>query len=172
MLSFSSHFQIHSDLDDDKGNLRYFLKGRGANQDPFHVFVVHERTGFIRVTQLLDRELISMYNVSETKRLFSIMTSVHSVSTVYINICNVLIKPNEVSNFSFLVLLGTMMALWQRKTSTYDSRLLIRMTMHQCLKTSILGVWMSLHREVSASFLWKFLTNHYPACDDSIFPYD
>lgn len=74
MLIFSSHFQIHSDLDDGKGNLKYSLKGRGANQDPFHVFVVHERTGFIRVTQLLDREFISMYNVSETKRLFFIMT--------------------------------------------------------------------------------------------------
>lgn len=67
MLSFSSHFQIHSDLDDGKGNLKYSLKGRGANQDPFHVFVVDERTGLIRVTQLLDREFISLYNVSETK---------------------------------------------------------------------------------------------------------
>uniref|UniRef100_A0A3P8NT17 Cadherin domain-containing protein n=1 Tax=Astatotilapia calliptera TaxID=8154 RepID=A0A3P8NT17_ASTCA len=60
--------RIHSDLDDGKGNLKYFLNGRGANQDPFHVFVVHERTGFIRVTQLLDREFISMYNLSGVAR--------------------------------------------------------------------------------------------------------
>uniref|UniRef100_A0A3Q0QVB1 Cadherin domain-containing protein n=1 Tax=Amphilophus citrinellus TaxID=61819 RepID=A0A3Q0QVB1_AMPCI len=56
--------RIHSDFDDGNGNLRYSLIGRGANQDPFHVFVVDPRTGIIRVTQKLDREFISAYNLS------------------------------------------------------------------------------------------------------------
>ncbi|KAK2836046.1 hypothetical protein Q5P01_016530 [Channa striata] len=56
--------KIHSDFDDNKGNIFYSLEGIGANQYPFHVFVVHPKTGFIRVTQILDRELIDTYNLS------------------------------------------------------------------------------------------------------------
>uniref|UniRef100_A0A8C5DWK8 Desmoglein-2-like n=1 Tax=Gouania willdenowi TaxID=441366 RepID=A0A8C5DWK8_GOUWI len=54
---------IHSDFDNGKGNLLYSLKGVGANINPFHVFVVNSVTGQIRLTQVLDREFISEYNL-------------------------------------------------------------------------------------------------------------
>uniref|UniRef100_A0A3B4V634 Desmoglein-3-like n=1 Tax=Seriola dumerili TaxID=41447 RepID=A0A3B4V634_SERDU len=57
--------KIHSDFDDGTGNIRYSLEGVGANQYPFHVFVVNPQTGLIRVTQRLDREVIDSYNVSD-----------------------------------------------------------------------------------------------------------
>lgn len=62
---FLSVFQIHSDFDDGK-NILYSLEGIGANQYPFHVFVVDPESGAIRLTQKLDREYISLYNVSDT----------------------------------------------------------------------------------------------------------
>ena len=61
-----SVFQIHSDFDDGTGNIVYSLEGVGANSPPYHVFVVHPTTGLIRVTKVLDRELISTYDVSVT----------------------------------------------------------------------------------------------------------
>uniref|UniRef100_A0A3B5B005 Desmoglein-2-like n=1 Tax=Stegastes partitus TaxID=144197 RepID=A0A3B5B005_9TELE len=45
-------------------NVIYSLKGRGASQHPFHVFVVDPLSGLIRVTKLLDREFIDMYNLT------------------------------------------------------------------------------------------------------------
>lgn len=57
-------FQIRSDFENDV-NIRYSLEGPGANLDPFHVFIVDPQTGFIRVTKVLDREVIDMYNVSD-----------------------------------------------------------------------------------------------------------
>ncbi|GLD67701.1 desmoglein-2-like protein, partial [Lates japonicus] len=56
--------KIHSDFDDGTGNIQYSLEGVGANQYPFHVFVVDPKTGQIRVTKVLDREFIDMYNLS------------------------------------------------------------------------------------------------------------
>ncbi|XP_035508670.1 cadherin-4-like [Morone saxatilis] len=56
--------RIRSDFDNGNGNIIYSLEGHGANQAPFHVFVVDPITGFIRVTRTLDREFISMYNLS------------------------------------------------------------------------------------------------------------
>ncbi|KAK1897303.1 Desmoglein-2 [Dissostichus eleginoides] len=56
--------KIHSDFDDDNGNMKYSLEGIGANQHPFNVFVVDHRTGDIRLTKILDRELIDTYNLS------------------------------------------------------------------------------------------------------------
>uniref|UniRef100_A0A4W6EPD7 Cadherin domain-containing protein n=1 Tax=Lates calcarifer TaxID=8187 RepID=A0A4W6EPD7_LATCA len=68
MLKFLNHFfsvfQIHSDFDDGTGNIQYSLEGVGANQYPFHVFVVDPKTGQIRVTKVLDREFIDTYNLS------------------------------------------------------------------------------------------------------------
>ncbi|XP_010783887.1 desmoglein-2-like [Notothenia coriiceps] len=56
--------KIHSDFDDGSGNIVYSLEGIGANQQPFNVFVVDHITGDIRVTKVLDRELIDTYNLS------------------------------------------------------------------------------------------------------------
>uniref|UniRef100_A0A4W6EMK7 Cadherin domain-containing protein n=1 Tax=Lates calcarifer TaxID=8187 RepID=A0A4W6EMK7_LATCA len=56
-------FQIRSDFENN-GNIRYSLEGVGANQYPFHVFVVDPKTGLIRVTKVLDREFIDTYNLS------------------------------------------------------------------------------------------------------------
>lgn len=59
----ASMFQIRTDFDTGKGNIKYSLKGIGANEYPFNVFVVNEDTGEIRVTKILDREVIDTYNV-------------------------------------------------------------------------------------------------------------
>lgn len=64
-------FQIHSDYDDGKGNIDYSLEGIGANQYPFHVFVVDPKTGHVCVTRVLDRELIDTYNVSDDRLFYS-----------------------------------------------------------------------------------------------------
>lgn len=57
------YFQIRSDK---SGNtkLSYYLKGAGADQEPYNLFVVDEKTGFVKVTGILDREKIPGYNVS------------------------------------------------------------------------------------------------------------
>uniref|UniRef100_A0A3Q3WGM9 Cadherin domain-containing protein n=1 Tax=Mola mola TaxID=94237 RepID=A0A3Q3WGM9_MOLML len=52
-----SDYESHRDID-------YSLEGAGASQKPFHVFVVDHKTGLIRVTKVLDREKIAMYNLS------------------------------------------------------------------------------------------------------------
>ncbi|XP_070765423.1 desmoglein-2.1-like [Enoplosus armatus] len=52
-----SDFQSNTTID-------YSLEGVGANRYPFHVFVVDSKTGLIRVTQKLDREVIDTYNLS------------------------------------------------------------------------------------------------------------
>lgn len=55
--------KIRSDFETE-ANIEYSLEGIGANQNPFHVFVVDPKTGLIRVTRVLDRELIDSYNLS------------------------------------------------------------------------------------------------------------
>uniref|UniRef100_W5MIC4 Cadherin domain-containing protein n=1 Tax=Lepisosteus oculatus TaxID=7918 RepID=W5MIC4_LEPOC len=41
----------------------YSIHGNGVDQDPLNVFIVNPYTGFIKVTDTLDREKIAMYNV-------------------------------------------------------------------------------------------------------------
>uniref|UniRef100_A0A3Q3J0M2 Cadherin domain-containing protein n=1 Tax=Monopterus albus TaxID=43700 RepID=A0A3Q3J0M2_MONAL len=55
--------KIRSDYENEK-NIEYFLEGIGANQEPRNVFTVNSKSGLIRVTQVLDRELIDTYNLS------------------------------------------------------------------------------------------------------------
>uniref|UniRef100_A0AAV2KU25 Cadherin domain-containing protein n=1 Tax=Knipowitschia caucasica TaxID=637954 RepID=A0AAV2KU25_KNICA len=45
-------------------DVQYFLEGIGVNLAPFNVFVVDSQTGFIKVTKILDREQIDIYNLS------------------------------------------------------------------------------------------------------------
>uniref|UniRef100_A0A3B4XF26 Cadherin domain-containing protein n=1 Tax=Seriola lalandi dorsalis TaxID=1841481 RepID=A0A3B4XF26_SERLL len=61
--------KIHSDFDDGTGNIRYSLEGVGANQYPFHVFVVDPKTGLIRVTQRLDRERVNVTKVQAERNI-------------------------------------------------------------------------------------------------------
>ncbi|KAM3620644.1 uncharacterized protein V6R79_026394 [Siganus canaliculatus] len=57
---FVAKIRSDADINDD---IIYSLEGVGANQFPFHVFVVDPKTGLIRVTKVLDREEIDMYNL-------------------------------------------------------------------------------------------------------------
>uniref|UniRef100_A0A3Q3JDI7 Cadherin domain-containing protein n=1 Tax=Monopterus albus TaxID=43700 RepID=A0A3Q3JDI7_MONAL len=59
--------KIRSDYENEK-NIEYFLEGIGANQEPRNVFTVNSKSGLIRVTQVLDRELIDTYNVSDPRQ--------------------------------------------------------------------------------------------------------
>ncbi|XP_077440238.1 desmoglein-2.1-like isoform X3 [Vanacampus margaritifer] len=54
--------KIRSDFEVD-GDISYSLQGVGASEHPFDVFVVDPKTGLIRVTQKLDREVINTYNL-------------------------------------------------------------------------------------------------------------
>nr|XP_046248064.1 desmoglein-2-like [Scatophagus argus] len=56
-----SDYEVHDDIE-------YSLEGVGASQDPYNVFVVDPKTGLIRVTKVLDREVIAMYNLSGIAR--------------------------------------------------------------------------------------------------------
>ncbi|CAL1593128.1 unnamed protein product [Knipowitschia caucasica] len=55
--------KIRSDYEEHI-NINYALEGIGASEAPFNVFIVDPRTGFIRVTRILDREKIDTYNLS------------------------------------------------------------------------------------------------------------
>ncbi|XP_072530139.1 desmoglein-2.1-like [Salminus brasiliensis] len=52
--------QIGSDLG---GKLRYSLKGPGADKPPYNLFVVDEKTGKVRITDVLDRENVPQYDL-------------------------------------------------------------------------------------------------------------
>uniref|UniRef100_A0A672T554 Desmoglein-2-like n=1 Tax=Sinocyclocheilus grahami TaxID=75366 RepID=A0A672T554_SINGR len=57
--------KIRSDKEDVKlKNVRYSLKGVGADQQPFNLFVVNPENGYVRITGLLNRESIAQYNLS------------------------------------------------------------------------------------------------------------
>ncbi|XP_042603389.1 desmoglein-2.1 [Cyprinus carpio] len=57
--------KIRSDKEDIKlKNVRYSLKGVGADKEPFNLFVVNPENGYVRITGILDRESIAQYNLS------------------------------------------------------------------------------------------------------------
>ncbi|KAL7888147.1 hypothetical protein AOLI_G00031210 [Acnodon oligacanthus] len=57
--------RIRSDKDDNvKNRITYALRGVGADQAPFNLFVVNPDNGNVRITGILDREMISQYNLS------------------------------------------------------------------------------------------------------------
>lgn len=45
-------------------NLKYELRGVGADEPPYNLFVVNPATGYVTITGILDRESIAQYNVS------------------------------------------------------------------------------------------------------------
>ncbi len=42
----------------------YGLSGHGADKAPYHLFFINPENGYVKVNGLLDREKISLYNVS------------------------------------------------------------------------------------------------------------
>lgn len=60
---FSLCLQIRSDVS-ATDEIVYFLEGVGADKYPLNVFTVGHKNGLIRVHQILDRELISVYKAS------------------------------------------------------------------------------------------------------------
>ncbi|KAK1795901.1 hypothetical protein P4O66_009008, partial [Electrophorus voltai] len=54
---------INSDRHTEDRPVEYFLKGPGADQKPYNLFVVDPKTGFVRITDILDREHIAQYNL-------------------------------------------------------------------------------------------------------------
>ncbi|MEQ2271592.1 hypothetical protein XENORESO_006419, partial [Xenotaenia resolanae] len=55
--------KIRSDKDKDS-KVEYYLTGAGADKPPFNLFVVDHNTGFIRITDILDREKYPSYNLT------------------------------------------------------------------------------------------------------------
>uniref|UniRef100_A0A4W4DNE4 Cadherin domain-containing protein n=1 Tax=Electrophorus electricus TaxID=8005 RepID=A0A4W4DNE4_ELEEL len=55
--------KINSDRHTEDRPVEYFLKGPGADQKPYNLFVVDPKTGFVRITDILDREHIAQYNL-------------------------------------------------------------------------------------------------------------
>lgn len=62
-------FQVYSEYE----NVTYSLTGVGADKYPFNVFVSDPLTGDIRLTQVLDREFIHYYSVSDSLLLYFII---------------------------------------------------------------------------------------------------
>ncbi|XP_010778368.1 cadherin-1-like, partial [Notothenia coriiceps] len=55
--------------DKDLGELvDYYLTGEGADKEPLNLFVVDRKTGFVRITELLDREKRQFYNLTGIAR--------------------------------------------------------------------------------------------------------
>ncbi|XP_029102309.1 desmoglein-2-like [Scleropages formosus] len=54
---------IRSDKEFAK-TVTYHLQGAGASKHPMHSFIVDEKTGYVRVTKVLDREEIAFYNLT------------------------------------------------------------------------------------------------------------
>lgn len=65
IIIFCFVLQIRSDFE-SQDDIEYSLEGIGASKEPYNVFVVDSKSGKIRVTRVLDREDISVYNVSDT----------------------------------------------------------------------------------------------------------
>lgn len=61
--------QIRSDKD-RKEKVEYYLTGPGANKPPVNLFVVDHITGFVRITDIVDRERYPFFNVSESMCIF------------------------------------------------------------------------------------------------------
>ncbi|KAJ4922991.1 hypothetical protein JOQ06_021692 [Pogonophryne albipinna] len=59
--------KIRSDKDLGE-SVDYFLTGEGADKEPFNLFVVDRNTGFVRITELLDREKCQFYNLTGVAR--------------------------------------------------------------------------------------------------------
>lgn len=57
--------QIRSD-NDKNGKVEYYLSGPGANKPPINLFLVDHDTGFVTITDILDREKYLSYNVSSS----------------------------------------------------------------------------------------------------------
>ena len=55
--------QIRSDKD-KQTLVEYYLTGPGANKPPTNLFVVDHDTGFVRITDVVDRERHPFFNVS------------------------------------------------------------------------------------------------------------
>ncbi|XP_024921169.1 cadherin-1-like [Cynoglossus semilaevis] len=51
---------------DEKGKVDYYLSGPGANKPPINLFLVDHDTGFVTITDILDREKYLSYNVSSS----------------------------------------------------------------------------------------------------------
>ncbi|XP_060773617.1 desmoglein-2.1-like isoform X1 [Neoarius graeffei] len=57
--------RIKSDVEvENKGVIRYSLKGIGADMPPYNLFIVDPSNGNVKVTGILDRETISQYHLS------------------------------------------------------------------------------------------------------------
>uniref|UniRef100_A0A087X4C9 Si:ch73-74h11.1 n=1 Tax=Poecilia formosa TaxID=48698 RepID=A0A087X4C9_POEFO len=68
--------KIRSDRDKER-KVEYSLTGAGADKPPFNLFVVDHNTGFIRVTNILDREKCPSYNVGVTAASDKIYHNIH-----------------------------------------------------------------------------------------------
>uniref|UniRef100_A0A3Q1HGP3 Cadherin domain-containing protein n=1 Tax=Anabas testudineus TaxID=64144 RepID=A0A3Q1HGP3_ANATE len=55
--------KIRSDKDKD-AKVEYYLSGPGADKPPFNLFVVDHDTGFVRITNILDREKYPFFNLT------------------------------------------------------------------------------------------------------------
>lgn len=55
-------FQIRSDKENFT-SIRYSLRGEGYDESPFGVFSIEEKSGNVRILQILDREQFNKYNV-------------------------------------------------------------------------------------------------------------
>ncbi|TKS74173.1 Desmoglein-2 Cadherin family member 5 HDGC [Collichthys lucidus] len=55
--------KIRSDRD-TKAKVEYFLTGKGADKPPYNLFVVDHDTGFVRITDKVDREEYPSYNLT------------------------------------------------------------------------------------------------------------
>ncbi|XP_054646035.1 desmoglein-2.1-like [Dunckerocampus dactyliophorus] len=59
--------KIRSDKD-RYSNVEYFLSGAGADRPPYNIFVVDPKSGFVRVTGILDREQYPSFNLTGSAR--------------------------------------------------------------------------------------------------------
>uniref|UniRef100_A0A668S782 Cadherin domain-containing protein n=1 Tax=Oreochromis aureus TaxID=47969 RepID=A0A668S782_OREAU len=59
--------KIRSDKDKFE-KVQYFLSGEGADKNPLNLFVVDRETGFVRITDKLDREKCPYYNLTGIAR--------------------------------------------------------------------------------------------------------
>ncbi|XP_031418740.1 desmoglein-2-like isoform X2 [Clupea harengus] len=48
---------------DEEINVRYSLVGKGASEEPFNLFTVNEKTGYVRIHGILDREETPSYHL-------------------------------------------------------------------------------------------------------------
>ncbi|XP_061095014.1 desmoglein-2.1-like [Conger conger] len=81
--------KVRSDKEQPTERLLYYLHGHGADQPPINLFVVNQTSGFVRITDILDREVMQNYTLYASVRFARNMTLAEDHLTMSIRVTDI-----------------------------------------------------------------------------------